>query len=127
MPKDTLAGVTEMMGAAGPPVPDRLTTVGEPTALDVILRLAVLVPNVVGLKDTETVQVKLGATVVQPYVGVKEEASVPVTATPVTERFAVPVFVRVIADATLDVLIGWLTKVSCEGEADVAGDSVKVF
>jgi hypothetical protein len=122
--KDTLAGVTEMMGAAGPPVPERLTTVGEPAALDVILKFAVLAPNVVGLKTTETVQVKLGATVVQVLVGMKDDASVPETITPVTDRFALPVFVKVTTDAAVDVLIGWLTKVRLEGDAKIAGVSV---
>ena len=125
--KETLAGVTEIMGAAEPPVPERLTTVGEPGAFDTILRLAALVPVVVGLKVTETVQDALGATVVQPFVGVKEEASVPVTVTPVTDRLAVPKFVTVTTEATLCVLIGWLTKVRLVGETDIAEPStVKV-
>ena len=106
LPNDTLAGVSEMMGAAAPPVPDRLTIVGDAGAFDAMLRLAVLAPVVVGLKDIETVQFALGATVAQPFVDVKEDASVPVIETPDTNRLAVPVFETVITDAALCVLIG---------------------
>ena len=122
-PNDTLAGVTEMIGAAAPPAPDRLMTVGDPGAFDAMLRLAALAPMVVGLKVEEIVQVELGATNVQPFVEVKADASVPVIATPVTDRFVVPVFVTLTTDAALEVLIGWLTKVRLVGEIDIPGPS----
>ena len=115
------------MGAAGPAVPNRLTIVGEPEAFETMLRLAVLAPVVVGLKATETVQVALGATVAQPFVGVKEEASVAVAETPVIDRLALPVLVIVTVDAALAVLIGWLAKVTLVGDTEIPGDSVRSF
>ena len=109
------------------PVPDRMTTVGELGTFVAMLRLATLEPVVVGLKVAEIVHTAPGATNVQPFVEVKAEASVPVTATPVTDRFVVPEFVTVITEAALVVLIGWLTKVRLVGETDIAGPSTEKF
>jgi hypothetical protein len=127
LPNDKAEGVTEMMGAAEPPVPDSPTTIGDPGAFEAMLKFAAFAPVVVGLKVTDTVHAALGATVVQPFVGVKDDASVPVTDTPVTDRLAVPVLVIVTVDAALGVLIGWLANVTLIGDAEIPGDNVKLF
>jgi hypothetical protein len=120
-------GVRVMIGAAATPVPDNGTVVGELGAFEVMTTEADFTPSVVGLNDIAIVQLPLGATVAQPFVGVKDVASIPVTVTPVTDKLALPVLVIVTVDAALAVLIGWLTKVTLTGDKETPGESVRLF
>jgi hypothetical protein len=104
LPYDSVEGETLMPGAV--PVPLSATLVGLPAPLCVIERLALLLPVDPGVNVTLIVQVALGArAALQVLLCANCALSVPVTDTPLTVRFAVPVFVIVTVCALLVVLI----------------------
>ena len=95
-PKASEAGDTAAAGVATLiPVPPTGTAFGDPAALWVMLTAAAFTPVVVGLNVTPMVQVPAGATVVQPFATANCDRSTPVSATPVTERLALPLLVTV--------------------------------
>ena len=88
------------------PVPVSVTLCGLPLTLSVIVSVAVRLPVAVGVNVTFTVVVLPGVTVIVgvPAVKAKSPAFAPVSARAVIDKFAVPVFVSVIAVAALVVL-----------------------
>ena len=89
------AGVSVIAGAvAAAPVPDKVTTCGEPVALSAIESEAVRAPAAVGFNSTETVQLAAAANdVVQVFAEMRKEvALVPVKVSEVRVRAAVPEF-----------------------------------
>ena len=79
-------------------------------ALSVKLRFPFSVPVVVGVKVTFSVHVPFGA-MGEAVMQLPDTAKLPVVATPVTLRSAVPLFVRVTLFAVLVVLTTWFAKV----------------
>ena len=102
-------------------VPERLTICGDPDALSVMLRDPVRLPNVVGVNVTVIVQFPETATVAQVFVCVKELAFVPVTATALMIRGAVPLFETVTVCVAADEPTVVLAKVRDEGETPAIG------
>ena len=104
MAKLTLAGLIPMPGAVPVPVSDTLC--GLPLTLSVIVSVAVRLPVAAGVNVTFTVVLLPGVTVIVgvPAVKAKSPAFAPVSARAVIDKFAVPVFVSVIAVAELVVL-----------------------
>src|SRR5208337_4077367 len=94
LPKARL--VDERLTAGAVPVPERLTVCGLPLALSVMLTEAVRLPLAVGVKVTLMVQLLPAATELpHVLVWVKSPALVPVRATLVVLKAAVPVLLRV--------------------------------
>ena len=88
------------------PAPLRDTEVGLPEALCTIDKLADFSPVLAGVNVTLIVQLAFGASeIVQVFVRENWVLSLPVTDTPLTTRFAVPVLVTVTACTPLVVLI----------------------
>ena len=95
--KVRVVGVSVTAGVAAAPVPDRVTTCGEPVALSAIESEAVRAPAAVGLNSTETVQLAAAARdVVQVFAEMRKELElVPVRVSEVRVRAAVPEFFMV--------------------------------
>jgi hypothetical protein len=94
LPKDKLLG--ERLAAGAVPVPVRLALWGLPLALSAMLTEAARLPLADGVKVTLMVQLAPAATELpQVLVWAKSLALVPVTATLVTLKVALPVLVRV--------------------------------
>lgn len=106
LPKFTLLGLSVTAGAgAVVAVPESATVCGLPGASSLMLMLAVRVPAAVGVKVTLIVQLPEAATVApQVVVRAKSPALVPLTATPLMLRVALPVLVSVTVCAALVVL-----------------------
>ena len=93
-PKERLLG--ERLAAGAVPVPVRVTLWGLPLALSVMVTDAVRLPLAAGVKVRLMVQLAPAATELpQVLVWAKSLALVPVTATLVTLKVALPVLVRV--------------------------------
>jgi hypothetical protein len=104
LPNDSVEGERLMPGAV--PVPVSATVLGLPVPLWVTERLALLLPVDPGVNVTLIVQVAFGArAALQVLLCANCALSVPVTDTPLTVRFALPVLVIVTVCALLVVLI----------------------
>src|SRR5262249_7907052 len=111
-------------GAGVPvPVPVIGTVCGLFAALSVKVRVAVRVPVVVGEKVTEVRQLWPGASVRpgHPSLTMVKSSALPLSCTPLTNRFAVPVLVAVIVCAALVVPVACGANVSEAGESESAG------
>jgi hypothetical protein len=98
VPNDRFVGLTDTVGPAATPVPDRPTSVGLPGALLAMLNEADFAPDPGGLNVTPILQKPPAAiAAVQPLL-VIENATVfaPVNVTPLTDNDAVPVLCTVI-------------------------------
>ena len=91
--------------------------------MSVIVSVAPRLPTAVGVNVTFTVVLLPGVTVIVgvPAVKAKSPAFAPVSARAVIDKFAVPVFVSVIAVAALVVLTGWLPKLPLAGVIPMPG------
>jgi hypothetical protein len=104
LPNDSVEGERLIPGAV--PVPLTAILLGLPAPLCEIETAALLLPVDPGVNVTLIVQVALGArAALQVLLCANCALSVPVTDTPLTVRFAVPVFVIVTVCALLVVLI----------------------
>jgi hypothetical protein len=105
LPKAIEAGVRERTGVPLMPVPVSATVCGEFGALLVIVSVAVFAPVVVGANRTLIVQLPPGATEVHPLVCWNWPGFVPVRATLVMFKVAVPVLVTTTGEFGDTVLI----------------------
>lgn len=125
-----LVGDKLTTGAAATPVPVIEMLCGLLAALSVNFNEALSPPMVLGVKVTLTVQVAFGATDALLQVSAlmaKSAAFVPLTATAVNVRFALPVLVTVTVIAEVFAPCGWLPKGRLDGEGVKTGaDGVPV-
>src|SRR5579871_4585796 len=129
LPKATGFGAPLTPGAATvavTPVPLNATCAGEPEAFDAISRLAARLPSAPGVNVSETVQLALICSEVPlwqlpPDPSANSVAFVPLTASPLSMRAAVPELVTVSVFAVLTLLSGWLPKPSVVADRLTAG------
>ena len=121
MANATVLGLVPKIGTV--PVPVSTTVCGLPLTLSVIVSEAVRLPVAPGVNVTFTVVVLPGVTVIVgvPAVKAKSPAFAPVSARAVIDKFAVPVFVSVIAVPELAVLTSWLPKLTLAGLIPMPG------
>jgi hypothetical protein len=109
------------------PVPESVTTCGEPAALSAILSAAKYEPTDGGVNVTEIVQLLLEATVVQVFCEIaKALAFVPERVTPLMVRLALPLLVTVIGMAEEVVVAGVPVNVTAVVESVTAADVLGV-